>query len=70
MSAPGHVLSLLLALPVLGAIAIGLIRRENERAIKLLALALTTGIFLLSLLLVRSFRPRRPLSANLIIRPP
>jgi NADH-quinone oxidoreductase subunit M len=57
MSAPDHVLSLLLALPVIGAIAIGLIRRENERAIKLLALALTTGIFLLSLLLVRSFRP-------------
>jgi NADH-quinone oxidoreductase subunit M len=57
MSAPDHVLSLLLALPVIGAIAIGLIRRENERAIKLLALALTIGIFLLSLLLVRSFRP-------------
>ena len=57
MSAPDHILSLLLALPLLGAIAIGLIRRENERAVKLLALCLTTGIFLLSLLLVGDFRP-------------
>ncbi|HET7294219.1 MAG TPA: NADH-quinone oxidoreductase subunit M [Vicinamibacteria bacterium] len=57
MSAPDHILSLLLALPVLGALVIACMRRGSERAIKVLALALTTGVFLLSLLLVREFRP-------------
>jgi len=57
MSPPSNLLSLLLALPVLGAFAIGLMRKDAERAIKLVALAVSGLVFLLSLLLVRDFQP-------------
>jgi NADH-quinone oxidoreductase subunit M len=50
-------LSLLVLAPVAGAVAIGLTSRGSERAQKVLALAVTTGVFLLSLLLVRGFQP-------------
>jgi len=50
-------LSLLIALPLLGALAVALLPRQAVRLQKLLAIALSSGVFLLSLLLVRGFEP-------------
>ncbi len=57
MTTPANILAILLALPVVGAIAIGLMRKEGERAVKLVALGVSVLVFLLSLLLVRDFQP-------------
>jgi len=51
------ILAVLVLLPVAGAIVHGLIPARAERAHKLFALALTTAIFLLSLVLVDRFQP-------------
>jgi len=50
-----HLLTALVFLPVAGAAAIALTRREAETAQKLLGLGVSTAVFLLSLLLVRGF---------------
>jgi NADH-quinone oxidoreductase subunit M len=57
MNAPANVLSLLILLPVAGSIVLALMPREAERAHKLVALGLSSALFLLSLLLVRDFQP-------------
>ncbi len=57
MNLDRHLLSLLIFLPVVGAAAIALTRREAVRLQKLTGLVITTVIFLLSLLLVRGFQP-------------
>jgi NADH-quinone oxidoreductase subunit M len=51
-----HLLSVLIFLPVVGAIAIALTRRESETLQKVLGLAFSTVGFVLSLLLVRGFQ--------------
>ena len=51
-----HLLTVLIFLPVVGAIAIALTRRESETLQKILGLAFSTVGFALSLLLVRGFR--------------
>jgi NADH-quinone oxidoreductase subunit M len=51
------ILAVLVVLPVVGAIVHALIPGRAERAHKIFALALTTGIFLLSLALVDGFQP-------------
>jgi NADH-quinone oxidoreductase subunit M len=51
-----HLLSVLVFLPVVGAVAIALTRRESETLQKVLGLAFSTGGFALSLLLVRGFQ--------------
>ena len=51
------ILAVLVVLPVAGAIVHALIPGRAERAHKLFALALTTAIFLLSLVLVNGFEP-------------
>jgi len=56
MTTPSAVLSILILLPVAGAIVVALTRRESEGIQKLLGLAVTTAVFLLSLLLVRDFK--------------
>jgi NADH-quinone oxidoreductase subunit M len=50
-----HLLSVLIFLPVVGAIAIALTRRESETLQKVLGLGFSTAGFALSLLLVRGF---------------
>jgi NADH-quinone oxidoreductase subunit M len=50
-------LSLLVLVPVAGAVVVGLTSRQAERIQKVLGLAVTTGVFLLSLLLLRGFQP-------------
>jgi len=57
MTTPPNILAILLALPVVGAIAVALMRKEGARAIKLVALGVSSLVFLLSLLLVRDFQP-------------
>jgi NADH-quinone oxidoreductase subunit M len=57
MKAPANILTLLILLPVAGALALAFLRREAERAHKLVALGVTTGVFLLSLLLLAEFQP-------------
>jgi NADH-quinone oxidoreductase subunit M len=52
-----HTLTLLIALPTAGAIAVALTPRSAVRAQKLLALAVTTAAFVLSLALVTGFQP-------------
>jgi NADH-quinone oxidoreductase subunit M len=52
-----HLLTLLIFLPVAGAVVIALLPRRAERAQKAAALALSAGVFLLSLLLLRGFEP-------------
>jgi len=54
---PRNLLSLLIALPLLGAFAVALVPRHAVRFQKLLALVLSSGVFLLSLLLVQGFEP-------------
>jgi NADH-quinone oxidoreductase subunit M len=51
-----HLLSVLVFLPVVGAVAIALTRRESETLQKILGLVFSTGGFALSLLLVRGFQ--------------
>jgi NADH-quinone oxidoreductase subunit M len=51
-----HLLSVLIFLPVVGAIAIALTRRESATLQKILGLAFSTVGFVLSLLLVRGFQ--------------
>jgi NADH-quinone oxidoreductase subunit M len=53
---PAHLLSLLILLPVAGAVAIGLTRRESVSLQKLLGLALSLVTFVLSTRLVSLFR--------------
>jgi NADH-quinone oxidoreductase subunit M len=50
-----HLLTVLVFLPVAGAAAIALTRREAETTQRLLGLGVSTAVFLLSLLLVRGF---------------
>jgi NADH-quinone oxidoreductase subunit M len=57
MKSPANILSLLVLLPVAGAIGLAFMRREAVRAQKLVALILTSGLFLLSLLLLVDFEP-------------
>jgi NADH-quinone oxidoreductase subunit M len=57
MATPTGILSILILLPVGGAIAVALTRRAAAGAQKVLGLGVTTAVFLLSLLLVRDFRP-------------
>jgi NADH-quinone oxidoreductase subunit M len=49
------ILSALVLLPVVGAVLLALLPKEAEQTQKLLALAVTTGEFLLSLVLLRQF---------------
>jgi NADH-quinone oxidoreductase subunit M len=57
MSAPiPDLLSLLIALPVAGAVVVALTRRESETLQKLVGLAVSGAVFLLSLGLFRGFR--------------
>ncbi|MCG6920574.1 MAG: NADH-quinone oxidoreductase subunit M [Acidobacteria bacterium] len=51
-----HLLSVLIFLPVVGAVAIALSRRESETLQKILGLVFSTAGFALSLLLVRGFQ--------------
>jgi len=51
-----HLLSVLIFLPVVGAVAIALTRRESETLQKVLGLVFSTGGFALSLLLVHGFQ--------------
>jgi NADH-quinone oxidoreductase subunit M len=51
-----HLLSILIFLPVVGAVAIALTRRGSETLQKVLGLAFSTAGFALSLLLVRGFQ--------------
>jgi NADH-quinone oxidoreductase subunit M len=53
----GRLLTLLVFVPVAGAVAVALVPRAAERAQKLLALAVSSGVFALSLLLVGRFEP-------------
>ncbi len=53
----GRLLTLLVFVPVAGAVLVGLLPRAAERAQKLLALAVSGGVFALSLLLVALFEP-------------
>ena len=57
MTTPHSILSLLILLPVAGAIVVALTPRQNVGLQKLVGLGLTTALFLLSLLLVRDFKP-------------
>ncbi len=57
MTTPASILSLLILLPVAGAIVVALTPRQNVGVQKLVGLGLTTALFLLSLLLVRDFKP-------------
>jgi NADH-quinone oxidoreductase subunit M len=57
MTTPASILSLLVLLPVAGAIAVALTPRQNAGMQKAIGLGLTTFLFLLSLLLVRDFKP-------------
>jgi NADH-quinone oxidoreductase subunit M len=57
MATPSGILSILILLPVGGAIVVALTRRGAAFTQKVLGLAFTTAVFLLSLLLVRDFRP-------------
>jgi NADH-quinone oxidoreductase subunit M len=50
-------LTLLILLPVAGALAVALLSRQAERAQKILGLLVTGAVFLLSLLLLRAFQP-------------
>jgi NADH-quinone oxidoreductase subunit M len=52
----GHLLSLLVFLPALGAVALLLLPRQAEGLHKLVGLAVSSGVFLLSLLLVVRFQ--------------
>src|SRR5262249_15460562 len=52
-----NILTLLVLAPVAGAILVALVPKANETAQKIAALAVTSAIFLLSLLLVRDFQP-------------
>ncbi len=52
----GRLLSVLVFAPVLGAVLVALTRRGSESLQKWLGLAVSTGVFLLSLDLVRGFR--------------
>jgi NADH-quinone oxidoreductase subunit M len=51
-----HLLTLLVVLPALGAVVVALTRRESAGLQKALGLAWSTGIFLLSLVVVANFR--------------
>jgi NADH-quinone oxidoreductase subunit M len=51
-----HLLSVLLFLPVVGAVAVAVTRRGSATLQKVLGLAFSTGVFALSLLLVRGFQ--------------
>ena len=51
------ILAALVLLPVVGVVLLAFVPREAERAQKLIALVLTTFVFVLSLVLVRDFRP-------------
>jgi NADH-quinone oxidoreductase subunit M len=51
-----HLLSVLVFLPVLGAVGIALVRREDERLQKLFGLGFSGVVFLFSLLLVHDFQ--------------
>jgi NADH-quinone oxidoreductase subunit M len=53
----GSLLTVLVFLPVAGAFLLLLLPRENVRGQKLVALGVTTAVFLLSLQLVRRFQP-------------
>jgi NADH-quinone oxidoreductase subunit M len=52
-----HLLSVLIALPVVGAVAVALTPRSASGAAKTIGLAVSTLVFLLSLLLLRGFVP-------------
>ena len=54
---PGHLLSVLVFLPVAGAALIALTRRESVLLQKLLGLGVSAAVFLLSLSLLPAFRP-------------
>ena len=53
----GHLLTLLVLAPVLGAAVVALTRREAALVQKVVALAWSTGVFVLSLGLVRGMKP-------------
>jgi NADH-quinone oxidoreductase subunit M len=57
LTMPRALLSLLIALPLAGALAVALLPRQAVRLQKLLAIAASSAVFLLSLLLVRGFEP-------------
>ena len=57
MTTPGSILSLLILLPVGGAVVVALTPRRSAGLQKILGLGLTTALFLLSLVLVRDFKP-------------
>jgi NADH-quinone oxidoreductase subunit M len=52
-----QLLSALILLPVAGAVLMAFLPRENERALKLLGLGVSGGLFVLSLRLVQGFTP-------------
>jgi NADH-quinone oxidoreductase subunit M len=57
MTTPDSILSLLILLPVAGAVVVALTPRQSVGLQKVVGLGLTTALFLLSLLLVRDFKP-------------
>ncbi|MFI5183286.1 MAG: NuoM family protein [Vicinamibacteria bacterium] len=57
MTTPASILSLLILLPVAGAVVVAMTPRQSVGLQKLVGLGLTTALFLLSLLLVRDFKP-------------
>ncbi|HEY7513366.1 MAG TPA: Fe-S-binding domain-containing protein, partial [Vicinamibacteria bacterium] len=52
----GYVLSVLVFLPLAGAVLVALTRRRSEALQKWMGMAVSTAVFLVSLLLVRDFR--------------
>jgi NADH-quinone oxidoreductase subunit M len=54
----GHLLTALVLLPLLGAVAVALIPRESVRLHKSVALSFATAAFALSILMLRGFAPR------------
>ena len=53
-----HILTALVVLPLVGAAVVAVIPREEERLQKLVALAFTTAVFALSIVMLRGFEPR------------
>ena len=54
----GSLVTALILIPLAGALVLAVIPRESERLQKLVALAFTTGVFALSIVMLRGFAPR------------
>ena len=56
----GYILSLILALPFLGALLVSLLNKESRNAIRILGLAFSAGAFVLSVWLFIMFDGGKP----------